>query len=45
MARELFIHPQTVSYRVRQLREIFGEELDDPVARAELLLVLTERVR
>ena len=43
VARELFIHPQTVSYRVRQLREIFGEELDDPVARAELLLVLTER--
>ena len=41
VAQALFIHPQTVSYRVRQLRELFGEDLDDPIARAELLLVLT----
>lgn len=43
VARDLFIHPQTVSYRVRQLRELLGDDLDDPVVRSELLLVLTER--
>ncbi len=43
VARDLFIHPQTVSYRVRQLRELLGADLDDPVARSELLLVLLGR--
>lgn len=45
VAAELFIHPQTVSYRVRQLRELLGEDLDDVTVRFELLLVLAERLR
>jgi hypothetical protein len=36
MARVLGVHPQTVRYRVRQLRGLFGDALDDPDARFEL---------
>jgi DNA-binding PucR family transcriptional regulator len=39
-AAELFVHPQTVSYRLNRLRELLGDDLDDPEARLELLLVL-----
>jgi hypothetical protein len=42
VADELFIHPQTVSYRMRRLRELLGDDLDDAAARFELLLVLAE---
>jgi len=45
VAAELFIHPQTVSYRVRRLRELLGDDLDDATARFELLLVLADRIR
>ncbi|MDN5797748.1 MAG: helix-turn-helix domain-containing protein [Intrasporangium sp.] len=40
IAEELFVHPQTVGYRVAQLKELFGTALDDPEARFELELVL-----
>jgi len=30
IAAELFVHPQTVRYRVGQLREVYGEKLEDP---------------
>jgi hypothetical protein len=40
IAEELFVHQQTVGYRVAQLKELFGEALDDPEARFELELVL-----
>jgi PucR C-terminal helix-turn-helix domain len=40
VAAELHIHPQTVGYRVGQLRELFGDDLDDPMARFELEMVL-----
>jgi len=30
VAAELFVHPQTVRYRVGQLREVYGDRLDDP---------------
>ena len=43
VAAELFIHPQTVSYRIRRLRELLGDDLDDTTARFELLLVLADR--
>jgi len=43
VADELFIHPQTVSYRMRRLRELLGTDLDDATARFELLLVLAVR--
>jgi len=40
MAEELHVHPQTVRYRMAQLRELFGPSLDDPRTRAVLLLAL-----
>ncbi|XVX20749.1 PucR family transcriptional regulator [Actinomycetota bacterium] len=40
VARELRIHEQTVGYRVGQLRELFGADLEDPDIRFELELVL-----
>lgn len=44
VAAELFVHPQTVSYRLRRLRELLGDVIDNPVARFELLLVLSARL-
>lgn len=40
MATDLHLHPQTVRYRLRQLRDLFGDALDDPEARFELELAL-----
>ncbi|WBB99985.1 MULTISPECIES: helix-turn-helix domain-containing protein [unclassified Solwaraspora] len=40
VAADLFIHPQTVSYRLRRLRTLLGGDLDDPDRRFELLVVL-----
>jgi hypothetical protein len=40
VAERLHVHPQTVRYRVAQLRELFGERLDDPDARFELALAV-----
>jgi hypothetical protein len=40
MAEELSIHPQTVRYRLAQLQERFGDELDSPRSRARLFLAL-----
>lgn len=40
IAEELRIHPQTVRYRMGQLRELYGEQLDDPRSRARLFLAL-----
>lgn len=40
MAAELHLHPQTARYRIARLRELFGEDLDDPDARLELELAL-----
>jgi hypothetical protein len=37
VAESLFVHPQTVRYRMTQLRELYGERLDDP----DLILELT----
>jgi hypothetical protein len=39
-AAELFVHPQTVSYRIAQLRELLDADLDDPQVRFELLLAV-----
>jgi hypothetical protein len=44
VAERLHVHPQTVRYRVGQLRELFGERLDDPDARFELALALRAQV-
>jgi hypothetical protein len=39
-AADLHLHPQTVRYRLAQLRDLLGEQLDDPRARLELTLAL-----
>ena len=41
VARAIHVHPQTVRYRLNQLRELF--DLEDPEARFELLLVTRAR--
>lgn len=40
MAAEMHVHPQTARYRIARLRELLGEQLDDPDARFELELAL-----
>jgi hypothetical protein len=40
MARALDLHPQTVRYRLGRLRDLLGEQLEDPDARLELELAL-----
>jgi hypothetical protein len=40
MAAELHIHPQTARYRIARLRELLGDDLDDPDARFELEIAL-----
>ena len=44
-ARALEVHPQTVRYRLAQLRETFGSALDDAGGRFELALALRVRRR
>jgi hypothetical protein len=39
-AADLVVHPQTVRYRIARLRELLGDQLDDPDARFELALAL-----
>ncbi|OJU85921.1 MAG: hypothetical protein BGO11_17015 [Solirubrobacterales bacterium 70-9] len=40
MAAEMHVHPQTARYRIARLRELLGDQLDDPDARFELQLAL-----
>ncbi|WP_040338858.1 PucR family transcriptional regulator [Candidatus Blastococcus massiliensis] len=40
VAAELFVHPQTVRYRMGQLRELYGARLEDPRTVLELVLAL-----
>ena len=40
MSTELHVHPQSARYRITRLRELFGEDLDDPDARFELEIAL-----
>jgi len=42
VAAELFVHPQTVRYRMGQLREAFGEALEDPRTLLDLTIALAE---
>ncbi|GAA4093187.1 helix-turn-helix domain-containing protein [Nonomuraea soli] len=43
VAARLHVHPQTVRYRLRQLEELYGEQLHDPDIRFELEIVLRAR--
>ncbi len=45
VAEDLHVHPQTVRYRVGQLRELFGDDLGDPERRFALELALRVRGR
>jgi sugar diacid utilization regulator len=40
VAAELFVHPQTVRYRMTQIRELFGERLNDPRTVMELTVAM-----
>ncbi len=40
VAAALFVHPQTVRYRMGQLRELYGDRLEDPRTVLELTLAL-----
>ncbi len=40
VAADLFVHPQTVRYRMGQLRELYGDALDDPEVVRDLVLAL-----
>jgi DNA-binding PucR family transcriptional regulator len=43
VAQRIHVHPQTVRYRLRQIQELFGEQLRDPDRRFELHLALRLR--
>jgi PucR C-terminal helix-turn-helix domain len=40
IAAALFVHPQTVRYRMGQLRELYGDRLDDPDTIRDLTIAL-----
>jgi hypothetical protein len=40
MAAEMQVHPQTARYRIARLRELLGDQLDDPDGRFELEIAL-----
>jgi len=40
VAAMLFVHPQTVRYRMGQLRELFGDRLTDPASVCDLVIAL-----
>ena len=40
VAAELFVHPQTVRYRMTQLRELYGDSLTDPATLLALTVAL-----
>jgi hypothetical protein len=43
VAERMHVHPQTVRYRLRQIHDLFGDQLRDPDARFELQLALRAR--
>lgn len=40
VAADLVVHPQTVRYRMTQLRQLFGDQLDDPGSVLALIVAL-----
>jgi hypothetical protein len=40
IATELFVHPQTVRYRLNQIRQLYGDRLNDPDMILELTVAL-----
>ena len=43
VARALSVHPQTVRYRMSQLRELYGDRLDEPDTVQALVVALVDR--
>jgi DNA-binding PucR family transcriptional regulator len=43
VAEALFVHPQTVRYRLGQLRELYGDRLEDPETILQLAISLAAR--
>jgi len=43
VAHYMHVHPQTVRYRLRQIQELFGDQLRDPDRRLDLQLALRAR--
>src|SRR5581483_11574045 len=43
VAQHMHVHPQTVRYRLRQIQELFGDQLRDPDRRLDLQLALRAR--
>jgi DNA-binding PucR family transcriptional regulator len=43
VAEELFVHPQTVRYRMTQLRELYGKRLEEPRTVLQLTIALGVR--
>lgn len=41
VAAELFVHPQTVRYRMNQIRQAYGARLDEPATILELTVALS----
>ena len=41
VAAELFVHAQTVRYRMGQIRELYGDSLDDPAMVRDLVIALS----
>jgi DNA-binding CsgD family transcriptional regulator len=44
LAARLHVHPQTVRYRMRQLQDLFGDEMDDPDWKFEMGIVLRAKL-
>ena len=40
VAADLFVHAQTVRYRMTQIRELYGDRLNDPQTVLELIVAL-----
>jgi len=40
IAADLFVHPQTVRYRMGQIREVYGDRLNDPREVLKLVVAL-----
>lgn len=43
VARHLTVHPQTVRYRMTQIRSLYGDDLQDPATVLDLILALSAR--
>jgi DNA-binding PucR family transcriptional regulator len=42
VADALHVHPQTVRYRMDQIRELYGDRLEDPAVVQQLVIALAQ---